>query len=72
MGKPTEFGQFDQGAGQAYAPKPKPTATKAAEPFPAEKTARLSEEDDLRSDYYARGNRVQPPSRSNQSTDHMN
>lgn len=71
MGKPTEFGQFDQGPGQAYAPKPKPRVTKAADPFLPEKTGRISEEDDMRATYYGESNLV-PPKSHTQSTDHMN
>lgn len=69
MGKPTEFGQFDQGAGQAYAPKT-PRATKPAEPFAEPKSAHIPEEMDM-IDTLRAERRMVPINRSSQSTDHM-
>lgn len=71
-GKDNNFDQFS-GQGAKYAPKAAPKARKPAESFSEPQSTPLSAEDDMRSEYYARSNRVQPPSNPRaQCTDHMN
>jgi hypothetical protein len=64
---PNDFGQFDQGKGQKYAPKPRAKAAKVAKEFDKPKSSKSSDEDAIRAVYKA--DTFNPRA---QSTDHMN
>lgn len=71
--KPKSYGQFDQGPGQKYAPKPPPRKTKPAEPFAEAAPPRgPSEEDSMRKTLMDERKLQHHRNPRAQSTDHMN